>query len=250
MGAAMRERLRRVRVGGRLVLGLTAAAALAGAAIAGAASVVALPGEMPADERTRLERLAEAAAVSTRVATDPFVTRRVIFEYLLDHPEFASHVTRALRLGRYKIWRTSEGLFLDDGWGATGSFAVIHGAAGRRVMYARGAYRQTLVPTINGEAVVMIEYDVTPSSDGRDLLQATVSGFVKLDSSLVTMATKMAGPIAQKKADLEARRLMRTFARVSRVIEENPAAVLEKLRQRPDVPPRELEEFGRLLRTR
>lgn len=241
----MRGRWVSVRVVGLLVLGVASAAA-----IAGAASVVTLPTDMRADERTRLERLAEAAAVSTRVATDPFLTRREIFEYLLDHPEFASHVTRALRLGRYRIWRTPEGLFLDDGWGATGYFAVVHGAAGRRVMYARGAYRQTLVPAINGEAVVMIEYEVTPNSDGRDVLQATVSGFVKLDSSLMALATKMAGPIAQRKADLEARRLMRTFARVSRVIEDDPASVLEKLRHRPDVPPRELEEFGRLLRVR
>jgi hypothetical protein len=235
----------RLRIAGLLVLGLATAAA-----VAGAASVMTLPAEMPADERARLERLAEAAAVSTRVATDPFVTRREVFEYLLDHPEFASHVTRALRLGRYRIWRTPEGLYLDDGWGATGHFTVIHGAAGRRVMYARGAYRQTLVPAINGEAVVMIEYEATPSPGGRDVLQATVSGFVKLDSALASMATKMAGPIAQKKADLEARRLMRTFAKVSRVIEENPAGVVDKLRQRPDVPARELEEFGRLLRVR
>jgi hypothetical protein len=60
----------------------------------------------------------------------------------------------------------------------------------------------------------------------------------------------MAGPIAQRKADLEARRLMRTFARASRAIEDNPADVYERLRQRPDVPLRELQEFGRLLNLR
>jgi hypothetical protein len=218
--------------------------------VGGAIAVAPLPPDLPADERTRLERVAEAASVATRVATDPFFTRREIFEYLLDHPDFATHVTRTLRLARYRIWKTSEGMFLDDGWGATGHFAVVHAAAGRRVMYARGAYRQTLVPTINGEAVAMIEYDITPAADGRDLVTATVSGFVKLDNSLLAMATKLAGPIAQRKADLEARRLMRTFARASRAIEENPADVYERLRQRPDVPIRELLEFGRLLNVR
>jgi hypothetical protein len=117
-------------------------------------------------------------------------------------------------------------------------------------MYARGAYRQAILPAINGEAVVMIEYAATPAGDGRDRVRATVSGFVKLDSATLTMAMKVAAPIAQKKADLEARRLMRTFARVSRFIDENPADVYERLRQRPDVPTRELEEFGRLLRSR
>ena len=215
-----------------------------------AASVVTLPMEMAAEERTRLERLAEAAAVSTRVDTEPFLTRREIFDYLLDHPDFASHVTRTLRLGRYKIWKTPEGMYLDDGWGATGHFAVIHTAVRQRVMYARGAYRQAVLPAINGEAVVMIEYAATPAGDGRDRVLATVSGFVKLDSATLTMAMKIAAPIAQRKADLEARRLMRTFARVSRVIDDNPMDVYERLRQRPDVPARELEEFGRLLNRR
>jgi hypothetical protein len=217
---------------------------------AGATSVSPLPMEIPAAERARLERVAEAASVTTRVETEPFVTRREIFEYLLDHPEFATHVTRALRLARYRIWRTPEGMFLDDGWGATGHFSIIHAAAGQRVMYARGAYRQTLLPTINGEAVATIEYEVTPTGDGRDVVRATVSGFMRLDSGLLALATKIAGPVAQRKADLEARRLMRTFARASRAIENAPAALYERLQQRPDVPPRELEEFARLLNLR
>jgi hypothetical protein len=229
---------------------LLAIALALGMASARAASVSPLPVEIPPVERARLERLAEAASVATRVETEPFLTRRDVFEYLLDHPEFATHVTRTLRLARYRIWRTPDGMFLDDGWGATGHFAVIHAVTGQRVMYARGAYRHTLLPTINGEAVAMIEYELTPVGDGRDLVHATVSGFVKLDSSVLALATKIAGPIAQRKADLEARRLMRTFARVSRAIEDNPADVYERLRQRPDVPERELQEFGRLLNLR
>lgn len=226
------------------------ALALTTAWAASVASVAPLPPGIPPAERVRLERVAEGASVATRVDTEPFVTRRPVFEYLLDHPEFATHVTRALRLARYRIWRTPEGLFLDDGWGATGHFSVVHASAGQRVMYARGAYRQAVLPDINGEAVAMIEYRVTPTAQGRDLVHATVSGFVKLDSGLVAFATKLAGPIAQKKADLEARRLMRTFARVSRAIEDAPADVYAKLRQRPDVPPGELEEFARLLNLR
>jgi hypothetical protein len=241
----MPARFTRLRLVALLAICLTL-----GTPSARAASLVVLPVDVPADERARLERLAKAASVATRVETEPFLTRREIFEYLLDHMEFATHVTRTLRLARYRIWRTSEGLFLDDGWGATGRFSVILAAAGRRVMYARGAYRQAVLPTINGEAVAMIEYEVTPAGDGRDRVLATVSGFVKLDSGFLSLATKIAGPIAQRKADLEARRLMRTFARVSRAIEDNPADVYERLRQRPDVPARELEEFGRLLKTR
>jgi hypothetical protein len=233
----------------RLRLIALVAAGLALAASGGAA-VVVLPMGMAPDERARLERLAGDAAVAARVDTEPFLTRREIFDYLLDHPDFASHVTRTLRLARYRIWQTPEGMFLDDGWGATGHFAVIHAGARQRVMYARGSYRQVPLPAINGEAVVMIEYEATPNGDGRDRIRATVSGFVKLDSAIVSMATKLAAPIAQRKADLEARRLMRVFARVSRRIDDDPMDVYAQLRKRPDVPARELEEFGRLLSRR
>jgi hypothetical protein len=237
----------------RLAMWLVVLAALSlapGLATAGAALVASLPPDIPAGDRARLERVADGASVSTRVETEGFVTRREIFEYLLDHPDFATHVTRSLRLARYRIWRTPDGMYMDDGWGATGQFVVVQSVAGRRVMYARGAYKQTVLPTINGEAVAMIQYEVIPVGDGRDVVQATVSGFVKLDSGFLTFATKMAGPLAQRKADTEARRLMKTFAKVSRAIEDNPADVYERLRQRPDVPARELEEFGRLLNLR
>src|SRR5712691_9689820 len=219
----MRARSTRILLTAVLLIGL----ALATPSVR--ASVVTLPLEMPADQRARLERLAEAAAVANRVDTEPFLTRRDIFDYLLDHPDFASHVTRTLRLARYRIWKTPEGMFLDDGWGATGHFSVIHADASRRVMYARGAYRQAVLPAINGEAVVMIEYEATPVGDGRDRVRATVSGFVKLDSTTLSMAMKLAAPIAQRKADLEARRLMRTFARVSRRIDDNQLSSMRRL---------------------
>jgi hypothetical protein len=240
-------RSRPIRIG---LVAVVATACALGMARAWAVPASSLPADIPAAERGRLERVAEAAAVSTRVATEPFFTHRAIFEYLLDHPEFATHVTRVLRLARYRIWHTADGLFLDDGWGATGHFAVVHAVGGTRVIYARGAYRQTALPTVNGEAVAMIEYDITPTGDGRDVVRATVSGFVRLDSGVLALAIKLARPIAQQKADLEARRLMRVFARVSRAIDDDPADVYARLRQRPDVPRRELEEFGRLLNLR
>lgn len=214
------------------------------------AAALSLPAEIPPGERHRLEDVAAAAAVSTRVEAEPFVTRPEVFEYLVDHPEFATHVTRALKLARYRIWRAGADLALDDGWGATGVFRVVHAATGLRVMYARGEYNKALLPTINGEAVTIIAWDYTPAPGGRRVAHTTVSGFVKFDSRVMTLAVKAARGIAQRKADLEARRLMRTFARVSRAIEEDPASVLERVRARPDVPQRELAEFSRIVNAR
>jgi hypothetical protein len=210
----------------------------------------ALPLGIPSAERAQLAGVTESAHLTTRVAAEPFVTRREVFEYLLDHPDFATHVTRALRLARYKIWSTPNGMFLEDGWGVRGQFRVVYAANGTRVFHAKGEYQKALVPTIPGEAVTTIEYAMAPATGGRTLVTPVVSGFVRIDHRLAVWTLKAVSGIAQRKADLEARRLMRTFAKVSRAIEEDAAAVWHAVSLRPDVPPRELQEFGRLLNVR
>lgn len=210
----------------------------------------ALPPGIPTAQRAEIEGVTKSAHLTTRVAAEPFVTRREIFEYLLDHPDFATHVTRALRLARYKIWSTPEGMFLEDGWGVRGHFRVVYAANGTRVFHAKGEYQKALVPTIQGEAVTTIEYAMAPVADGRTLVTPVVSGFVRIDHRLAVFALKTVSGVAQRKADLEAKRLMRVFAKVSRAIEVDAAAVWRAVSQQPDVPRRELQEFGRLLNVR
>jgi hypothetical protein len=106
------------------------------------------------------------------------------------------------------------------------------------------------LPGIKGQAVVVIGYAFRPAADGRDTVTSTVTGFVKLDSRVLALASRLASTAAQQKADSEARKLMKVFARVSRALQENPAAVYEQLRQRPETPRRELEEFRQLLQLR
>lgn len=206
-----------------------------------------LPLQIPVAERARLQEVAEGASVSARAAGEPFVARHDVFEFLLDHPEFATHVTRALRLARYRIWRDPEGLWLDDGWGVVGRFSVVYAASGTRVMYARGKYRSAFLPSIHGQAVVVIEYGVHPRGDQRSLISPAVTGFVKLDSGFLAFAGRVAGAVAAAKAEKEAKRLVKIFARASRAIDDNPADVHARVRQRPDVPAGDLEEFRQLL---
>ena len=211
---------------------------------------IVLPESIPPEERARLMRLAEAASVNTQVVAEPFRLRSAIFEYLMDHPEFATHITQTLKLGRYRIWSTPEGLYLDDGWGTTGHFNVVYAARGVRVWYAVGQYKPKILPTIKGQAVVMFGYGFQPEADGRDVVNTTVSGFVTLDSRVLAAASRLASSIAQNKADSEARKMVKVFARVSQAVEDNPAGLYEQLRQRPTTPRRELAEFRQLLNLR
>jgi hypothetical protein len=208
----------------------------------------ALPAELPVAVRARLASVVEQPSLATRVQGESFVARHDVFEFLIEHPEFATHVTRALKVARYRIWRTpSGGLMLDDGWGAVGSIEVVYGAPGVRVMYAKGEYQQTILPNIRGQAVVTIDWKVTPAPEGKDLIAPTVGAYVKLDSRVLSTASLLAGSIAAAKAEKEANRLVRVFQKTTRALNDNPAAVLDMLRQRPETPRRELEEFSRLL---
>jgi hypothetical protein len=228
-------------------LGLIGALLGVGASLATAGRTPELPRDLPPAARERVAPVAEQASLAVKVDADPFVARRDVFEYLLDHPEFATHVTRALKLARYKIWTTPTGLAIDDGWGTVGTFELVWAAPGVRVMHARGVYHHKILPDIRGQAVVLIDYGVQPAAEGKSLISAAVGGFVKLDSRFMAIAARIATSVATAKGEKEAHRLVRLFARTTRAIENDPAGVFDKVRQRPDVPGRDLEQFRRLL---
>jgi hypothetical protein len=213
-------------------------------------TALSLPAGIPAAERSRLTSVAAGAAISTRVDGEPFLARRDVFEYLLNHLAFTTQVTRALRFARLRIWQTPEGLALDEGWGTTGRLSVVYAADGTRVLYTRGQHDMALLPSIHGEMLLIIDYQYVPEAQGRDLVKTNVAGFIKLDSRFLSGVLKLGSAIAQNKADREARRIVKLFAKVSRAVEEDPAGVYAKLRERPDVPHAELEEFRALLARR
>jgi hypothetical protein len=206
-----------------------------------------LPPQLPAKDRERFEEIVKRAFASTRQGVEPYPVRPEIFEYLLDHPEFASHVTRALKAARYKIWRDQGALWLDDGWGVRGVFTPVYAEPGLRLMHAQGAYHSAL-PDIRGRAVVALAYKFQPAPQGRQQVVTALTSFVHIDSAVIRAIGKMGGPLVQKKADREARQLLRVFSKVSRAIEDNPADVYARVRERAEVPKQELEEFRKLLR--
>lgn len=227
---------------------LAAAAWLLLLAPAEAQPTLTLPSQLPPEQRARVDDVVRHAFASTRMELDPYPARAEIFEFLLDHAEFASHVTRALRAARYKIWHDADSLWLDDGWGVKGRFNLLHAERGLRLMYAAGAYDQGVLPDIRGQAVVAITYEFRPDGQGRTLAATAVKAFVQLDSRVLRTVGKLGGPLVQAKADREGRTMLKVFAKVSRAIEDNPADVYRRVSERPDVPKPELEEFRRLLR--
>jgi len=184
------------------------------------------------------------ATVSTRVEIDPYPLRLDVVDYLLDHPEFATQVTRALKLARYRIWRTADGLNLDDGWGVIGIMTPLYGNSGLRVIYARGRYEQSLLPDIRGQAVILLHYAGGPGPSGRPALTTSMEVFAQLDSAVLS---SLAGSIAKTKATSEARHVLRMFSRLSTHLDLRADEVLAELARHPDISKTELEGFRKVL---
>jgi hypothetical protein len=215
----------------------------------GVAPPLVVPPQVSAAQRAKVEAVAREALVSTRIeGGDGLYMRQDLFEYLLDHPEFASQVTRALDIGRYKIWREGGDLWLDEGWGTKGRFWLIHAGPGLRIYHARGSFQQRFLPEVRGEAVAVIEYAFHPDASGRTRVAAAAASYVLIENQLVRAIARLALPIVQAKADKEAWRLLRNLTRASQALESEPAVVYQKVSERADVSRRELAEFRALLR--
>ena len=211
---------------------------------AGEKAAPSLPAGVPPVDRARIEKVLAKATVSTRVEIEPYPLRLDVFDYLLDHPDFATQVTRSLKLSRYRIWRTADGLNLDDGWGATGLITPLYGDGGLRVAYARGRYEQGFLPDISGQAVIMLHYAGGPGPSGRPALATSLDVFAQLDSAMVAT---FAGSLAKSKATEEGLYVLKVFSRLSGHLERRADEVLAELGRRPEVSRPELDGFRKLL---
>ena len=210
----------------------------------------ALPAGLPETERDRLQQVTHHASVSARSDGEAFSVRGDVFEYLLDHPEFATHVIRALEIGRYRIWGEPDGLWLDDGAGALVRFEVVYAARGSRVFYLRGRYQPRVLPAIHGRVVVVLEYLVEPVANGKSLITPAMASFVRIDNAVMEVLARVFRAVVAPRATNVTKRIVVDIARTARAIDADPVRVDAALRGRPGVPPGDLAEFRRILTRR
>ena len=223
---------------------LLSAAALPGSVAAGGNAAPLLPPGVPPADLARIETVLAQATVSTRVEIAAYPLRVAVFDYLLDHPEFATQVTRTLKLARYRIWRTADSLNLDDGWGVTGLITAFHGGGGLRVVYGRGRFEQSVLPDISGQTVILLHYADGPGPGGRPALATSIEVFAQLDSA---MLRNFAGPIAKSKATSEGLHVLKVFSRLAVHLERRADEVLAELERRPEISRPELDGFRKVL---
>ena len=192
------------------------------------------------EARGRAEAVLGTSLFAHRITGLRARSREPVFVFLLDHPDFAAAVARALKLGHYQVEARDGGYWGDDSRGARGLIRVLHADEGRRLFHLEGSYEGRKLPTIQGRMLVLIEFRHEDDPAGGTRVEASVTGHIGLDTPLVgtfaQLATTLARPAVERSAERKVRRFFTTVARVSRWAHDQPEQFWAALEGHPEVP--------------
>lgn len=191
------------------------------------------------EARERAEAVLSTSLFSHRVTGLRGRSREPIFQFLLDHPDFAASIARALRLGKYQVEERGDGYWGDDTRGARGMMRVLYADPGRRLLHLDGMYESRGLPTIRGQMLLLIEFEHQDDPNGGTRVEASITGHVRLDTPLVgtlaQLATTLARPAVERAVERKVRRFFETVARVSRWAHDQPQEVWAALDGHPEI---------------
>ncbi len=149
------------------------------------------------EARGRAEAVLGTSLFAHRITGLRARSREPVFLFLLDHPDFAAAVARALKLGRYQVEARDGGYWGDDSRGARGLIRVVYADEGRRLFHLDGMYEARKVPTIQGRMLVLIEFQHEDDPAGGTSVEASVTGHISLDTPLVGTLAQLASTLAR-----------------------------------------------------
>jgi hypothetical protein len=197
------------------------------------------------------QRLVEPVVTTAQISRDVphirYPSRREIWEYLLDYPDFASDVARALREGKYRIRRVADHYDVDDGRGVTGIMRALLAEDGRRIFYLEGRYDTPWLPTLKGRAVLVLDSEYLEPAGGPPLADVRVMGYVRIDNLLVRALVAIVKDFSERSFDGKVRKFFGHVERLSRRACDDPQGLLDFLAGQPGLDRERLAEFRQLL---
>ena len=167
-------------------------------------------------EAERIRRVIEHSTLQKSVERFRFRSQPEIFEFLLDHPDFAAAVARELRIGRYRITPRLDGTYdALDVQGIRGSFRPLYTAHGERVYGGVGSYRPRFFPSLAGQAVVRLRYQHRFDPEGRPVVENRAEVYVRLDNRIAAFFARLLLPFLQRVVDQKVNQALTVAKRVS-----------------------------------
>lgn len=187
------------------------------------------------------------ALVFRQVDGIAFRSRKEIYDYLIQHMDFAADVARMLRVGKYRMRRIATGYEADDGHGSHGFLKSLYDDGDRRVFYLQGRYDPPILPSIAGRLVLVLETTHTLAPDGENYAEMRVAGYLRLDSLLAEVIATVAQSFTEEMVQKKVKRFFRDVARVSRRAYDDPDGLIDQLARHPELEAERVAEFRQIL---
>ena len=192
------------------------------------------------EARGRAETVLAGAVFGQRVTGLRYPSREAVFRFLLDHPDFAASVARALRVGEYRVAPHEDGYWADDNRGATGMIRVLYADDERHLYHVEGRYRRGILPTIEGQLLILLEFRHDQEAEGGSVVESSLTGHIMLDTPVASLIAQTVGaltrPLVARTVERKVRRFFGTVARVSRWAHDQPVELAALLDGHPEVP--------------
>jgi hypothetical protein len=197
----------------------------------------------------RLREVTERAIFFRDVLGITVKSRQPVFDFLIEHPDFAATAGRTLGIVKYRIVQERDGVFWgDDAHGATGTFELIYAGPGKRIYLARGTFVKRFLPTIRGRIVLVMVYEHRTDQTGESRVINDVRGYLRIDNPVLGILARIAKPVVGPIVD---KKVLRTFAAAAKLAEQayhDPAALYHTLGANREINKRDLREFRKALR--
>lgn len=201
------------------------------------------------EDRAALEKVVRHPVLSREIRDVSFLSRKEVYEYLLDHPDFATGLARTLGLSKYRIEKEPGGYqardFRDyagtETRGMEGHFKTVYADPAKRVFFVWGTYQKLLL-TIRARAVLVLEYHHRVT-EGESYVHNNLYSYVMIDHPLFRLVARLLSPILGAGMDRSIKKTLRLAAKISEAAYRDPAGFAKKLEGSRELPRKELTEF-------
>lgn len=194
-------------------------------------------------------KVVSRAIVAQEVSEIVYRSRKEVFEFLIDRPDFAAAVARALGIGRYRIYRNTDGFDADDGRGARGLLRRLYADAQRRVFYLEGRYDPPIFPSITGRLLLVLRTEHATALDGESYAEMRVAGYLRVDNMFLGFLMSIARSLSEAAVERKVRRFFRHVQKLSQRAYDDPQGLVEELTRHPELPQVTVDEFRQILLT-
>jgi hypothetical protein len=176
-----------------------------------------------------LKEVVENSTLHREVGGIRLTGREAVFEYLLDHPDFAATLARSAGVLKYTVERRGEGEYwADDHKGITGRLAMLQAEVGRRIFYAEGIYEKGIL-RIPGRMAMVVTYAEREDPEGSPYVEGTLSGYIKLDSFFFDPMARLLRPLVAGVMEKRAARFFRKADRLLEILSRDPESLMGQL---------------------